>query len=518
MQAAIVKPPSMGGAVKAVGSVAPAIRQALPTSMGQAASGIRTIARNTGFAGPNATGGGVAPAGPTMQTAATPASGGALKVAQGSPSAGAMSGGATGALPGWANNPADADLGGMAGQMQAATTYQPTDDALVSAQLDKLLSKDSSYMQLARTKALQSGASRGLLNSSMTAGAGELAAIESAMPVAQGNAQAYFTAQRDNAAAQNQFSAASNDFARQGALARFNGTLDTAKQQRDLEFQREDLAKRDEWTQSDLDLRNRQLDSDNSYRDSQLGLSRDELAMRSDQGDRDLDLRGDSLALERDRFSSDSQFRNDQLSLTRDELAMREQQGNRDLDLRGDSLALERDRFGADSQYRNDQLGLSRDELAMRQEQGNRDLDIRQQQNQDSLQLERDRLGADQDYRDRQLDISQQELSDRASQADQQARTSLAEDIRQIRQQAIDAQRAIETDPKMSADAKARAIEAISNNAAQDIAEVVRFSGLDMPEAWPDWINTETESGAENTPPPPPPPPPPMPDWGEHGS
>jgi hypothetical protein len=374
----------------------------------------RPMATNTGIVGPN------------MHAMQAPAPTGALKTPAIVAPAPAPS---ANGLPDWANNPANADLSGMAGQMKDATTYKPTDDALVSAQLDKLLAKDSSYMQLARTRALQSGAANGLLNSSMTAGAGELAAIQSAMPIAQQDAQAYFTALRDNAAAQNQFGRDANEFSRQGALARFSGTLDVAKHGRDLDFQREELGKRDEWTKADLDLRDRQLSSDNDYRNQQLGISRDELAMRRDQGNRDLDIRGDSL------------------------------------------------------------------------------------------QLERDRLIADRDYRDRQLDISEQDLSNRAAQAEQQSRLQLSENIRQIRQQALDAQRAIETDPKMDAASKARAIEAISNNAAHDIAEVVRFSGLDMPGAWPDWINVEMQSGASGAAPPPPPPaPPPGRNWGDWGS
>ncbi|MBI5270695.1 MAG: hypothetical protein HY856_13570 [Burkholderiales bacterium] len=321
-------------------------------------------------------------------------------------------------LPGWANDPSQANLNDMAGEMEKAATYTPGEDALVSEQLNRLLAKDSDYMQLARTKALQSGASRGLLNSSMTASAGELAAIQSALPIAQQDAQSFFTSQRDNAAAQNDFASQANEFSRQGALARFQGTLDQAKQERDLGFAREELGYRDRWT-------------------------------------------------------------------------------NRDLDLRSDQLK-------ADSQYRQDQLNLSRDELAQRDRQFN-----------DQLGLDRDRLEADQGYRDRQLDLSERELGDRADQAEQQARTALQEDIRQIRQQAIDAQRAIETDQKMSAAAKARAIEAIHQNAAYNIQEIVMFSGLDMPEAWPDWINTEWGSGAGGEPPAPPPAPfDPTPDYG----
>jgi hypothetical protein len=86
----------------------------------------------------------------------------------------------------------------MAGDMQSATTWTPDDNALVSKGLDKLLSSDSPYIQSARTRAAQYSNSRGLLNSSIGAGAGESAAIDASLPIAQGDSQTYFTAERDN--------------------------------------------------------------------------------------------------------------------------------------------------------------------------------------------------------------------------------------------------------------------------------------------------------------------------------
>ena len=72
---------------------------------------------------------------------------------------------------------------------------------------------------------------------------------------------------------------------------------------------------------------------------------------------------------------------------------------------------------------------------------------------------------------------------------DQQARTALQGDIARLRQQASQAQAALEADPNMSGPAKSAAIVAISQKASADIAELVRFSGLDMPDAWPEWVN-----------------------------
>lgn len=65
-----------------------------------------------------------------------------------------------------------------------------TEDMLVSKQLTKLLGEGSPLIERARTKAMETAASRGLQNSSIAAGAGEAAAIDSMLPVAQGNAAA----------------------------------------------------------------------------------------------------------------------------------------------------------------------------------------------------------------------------------------------------------------------------------------------------------------------------------------
>lgn len=132
-----------------------------------------------------------------------------------------QSGGTPGALASWATDPTSmtaGQLSGMAGPMQGATTYTPSDNALVSNNLTKLLASDNPYMTLARSKAKAYSNSRGLLNSTMAGQAGERAAIESALPIAQQDASSYFTSERDNAAAQNTFSRDANAFGREGAL------------------------------------------------------------------------------------------------------------------------------------------------------------------------------------------------------------------------------------------------------------------------------------------------------------
>ena len=77
-----------------------------------------------------------------------------------------------------------------------------TDPETVSGQLNALLSKDSTYMQSARSNAMATANSRGLINSSIAAGAGEKAAIDSSLPIAQQdattNANANQSAQQAN--------------------------------------------------------------------------------------------------------------------------------------------------------------------------------------------------------------------------------------------------------------------------------------------------------------------------------
>jgi hypothetical protein len=73
----------------------------------------------------------------------------------------------------------------------------------VAGQFDALTQKGSPLMTLARTNAAQQANSRGLLNSSMAIGAGEMAAYQAALPIAQQDASTYFQQGRDNQQHQN---------------------------------------------------------------------------------------------------------------------------------------------------------------------------------------------------------------------------------------------------------------------------------------------------------------------------
>lgn len=65
--------------------------------------------------------------------------------------------------------------------------------ATVSGQLDSLISSDSPIMQQARSRALQTMNSRGMMNSSLATGAADSAVYDTALKVAQPDASTYAT-------------------------------------------------------------------------------------------------------------------------------------------------------------------------------------------------------------------------------------------------------------------------------------------------------------------------------------
>jgi len=66
--------------------------------------------------------------------------------------------------------------------------YTPAPEETVSGTMKGLLSSGSSYLEAAKTRGTQYAAQRGLLNTSMAAGASEAEAIKSALPIAQQDA------------------------------------------------------------------------------------------------------------------------------------------------------------------------------------------------------------------------------------------------------------------------------------------------------------------------------------------
>lgn len=110
--------------------------------------------------------------------------------------------------------------GGWVGQERETLgeVNKPTDT--VQGQMTGLLGKNSQYMQRAQHKAMAAANSRGLLNSSIAAGAGTAAAIDSALPIAQQDAQTYSQQRLTNQDAANKFTAARNTTRSDSLLSR----------------------------------------------------------------------------------------------------------------------------------------------------------------------------------------------------------------------------------------------------------------------------------------------------------
>lgn len=87
-----------------------------------------------------------------------------------------------------------------AAQTVTPATREVNPNELTSTQLDNILSSGSPLMQRAASLGRQTAASRGLLNSSLAAGAAQTSMIDAATPIAQANAGAYETAAGQNLA------------------------------------------------------------------------------------------------------------------------------------------------------------------------------------------------------------------------------------------------------------------------------------------------------------------------------
>lgn len=116
------------------------------------------------------------------------------------------------------------------------------DTDTVSGQLDKILSKDTPFAQRSNARVAEAFNARGLINSSMAAGAAEAARIDTALPIAQQDAST-FTQQRlanqqvSNAADQfnadvaNKTSLVNADATNQLGRLKEQGTIETGLQE-----------------------------------------------------------------------------------------------------------------------------------------------------------------------------------------------------------------------------------------------------------------------------------------------
>ena len=174
----------------------------------------------------------------------------------------------------------------LTGALGTATTWTPSESDMASSRLTSMLSTDSPYLTRARSRAAQYANSRGLLNSSIAATAGEAAAIDAAAPIATADAATLARAGEFNAGAQNTFTTQGNDFQMRGALAQYDAqtTAEQNQLQRDATASENALGRAEQARQFDAGqgLTREQLAAQTAQQtaDRQVGVSDRVAALR----------------------------------------------------------------------------------------------------------------------------------------------------------------------------------------------------------------------------------------------
>lgn len=106
----------------------------------------------------------------------------------------------------------------------ATRAIDPTKET-VEGRIRGMLTQGNPLLDQAQARAMQAAQARGLLNTSMAAEAGTSALIQSALPIAQADANVYGTAARDNQAALNAAAQANQQALNQFAGARLQSAL-----------------------------------------------------------------------------------------------------------------------------------------------------------------------------------------------------------------------------------------------------------------------------------------------------
>ncbi len=164
---------------------------------------------------------------------------------------------ATSYRPEYGNLPPGMYNAGMAGNNAYMGTVNP--NSLVANQLSGLLASNSPYMEQARLSGMGTANSRGLLNSSMAAGASQQAAIQAGLPIAQQDASTYMTQDLENQKYLNTIlqQKMADETSRYGAAAAAGASRYVAEQNNRgaLQRQRENLAYSGEQAQLDRNFR-----------------------------------------------------------------------------------------------------------------------------------------------------------------------------------------------------------------------------------------------------------------------
>ena len=192
------------------------------------------------------------------------------------------------------NVPRQSQAQGIQGAENRAYTRQVTNNELVSNQLNNLMNQEGAYLSNARRRGLEQANRRGMLNSSISAGSAERAALEAAMPIASADAAAYGTAQSQNMEALNQNLMQQRDIMNQQEMARWQSAISgqsagaqaaLAREQMalDSQLQRERLAYEGE--QAGLN-RYHQLGMSNTEFGQQMGLQSSQYGLQDYYGAR----------------------------------------------------------------------------------------------------------------------------------------------------------------------------------------------------------------------------------------
>ena len=90
-------------------------------------------------------------------------------------------------------------------KVSPVTTQVNANQETVEGRLNKLTASGNRYIELNKNEAMREANSRGLINSTMAAGAGRDAAIRNALPIAQQDAKTYTDTRLNNQGAENEF-------------------------------------------------------------------------------------------------------------------------------------------------------------------------------------------------------------------------------------------------------------------------------------------------------------------------
>ena len=442
------------------------------------------------------------------------------------------------------------DYSKAAGPMQGAVGWTPGADSLAQNQLNKMLETGGQYLTAARNKGYQASARRGLSKSSIAGSAGEEAAIGAAAPIATNDAQTFAKSQSDSANNANQMAISSNNNAHQFALTKYNGILSEESQGRDFEFKQGEGAL-ERKNRLDMQTGQQSWQSSESERDrvAREKLQAGQQGWQSGESTKEREARlalqqqqqgwqsGETAAERAARLQLQQQQQGWQSGETAAERTARlqlqqQQQGWQSGETAAERTAREklqaqdaatREKLQAGQQGwqsgegildRESREKLQTGELGFRAGESLKDRNARATEFDRDIALRTKGMGADEAARTRdfalreraamdqqtnagldrtqrgeELGIRKTESEARLKQEGDRARQAVASDVARTQQTAMDARMRLEADPNMLPEAKSSAIRAIATQAKADITTMIKLSGVNLPDAWPSWLN-----------------------------